>query len=50
LIASILIGLARALAVYTLPELEVVMPYLMMVVVLLVRPSGLFTVASARRI
>ncbi|NYT79723.1 branched-chain amino acid ABC transporter permease [Alcaligenaceae bacterium] len=50
LIASILIGLARALAVYTFPELEVVMPYLMMVVVLLVRPSGLFTVAAARRI
>lgn len=50
LIASILIGLARALAIYTFPELEVVMPYLMMVVVLLVRPSGLFTVATARRI
>ncbi len=50
LIASILIGLARAVAVYTFPELEVVMPYLMMVVVLLLRPSGLFTVATARRI
>ncbi len=50
LVASVLIGLARALAVYTLPELEVVMPYLMMVVVLLVRPHGLFTVAAARRI
>ncbi|SHH09694.1 branched-chain amino acid ABC transporter permease [Pollutimonas bauzanensis] len=50
LIASILIGLARALAIYTFPELEVVMPYLMMVVVLLLRPSGLFTVAAARRI
>ncbi|MGB6102659.1 MAG: branched-chain amino acid ABC transporter permease [Pusillimonas sp.] len=50
LLASILIGLSRALAVYTVPELEVVMPYLMMVAVLLVRPSGLFTVAEARRI
>ncbi len=50
LVASILIGLARALAVYTLPELEVVMPYLMMVIVLLLRPSGLFSVAEARRI
>lgn len=50
LVASILIGLARSLAIYTVPELEVVMPYLMMVAVLLVRPSGLFTVAGARRI
>lgn len=50
LIAAILIGLARALAIYTVPELEVVMPYLIMVAVLLVRPNGLFTVAAARRI
>lgn len=50
LVAAVLIGLARSIAVYTLPELEVVMPYLMMVVVLLVRPHGLFTVAAARRI
>lgn len=50
LVAAVLIGLARAFAVYLLPELEVVMPYLMMVAVLLVRPHGLFTVAAARRI
>lgn len=50
LVAALLIGLARAMAVYTLPELEVVMPYLMMVAVLLVRPHGLFSVATARRI
>lgn len=50
LIASILIGFARALTVYSFPELEVVAPYLMMVVVLLVRPNGLFSVAEARRI
>lgn len=50
LVAAGLIGLARSLAVYTVPELEVVMPYLMMVAVLLVRPHGLFSVASARRI
>jgi branched-chain amino acid transport system permease protein len=36
--------------VYTLPELEVVMPYLMMVAVLLVRPHGLFSATVARRI
>ena len=50
LLAAVLIGLARAFAVYLVPELEVVMPYLMMVAVLLVRPHGLFTVAAARRI
>lgn len=50
LIAAVLIGLSRAFAVYLVPELEVVMPYLMMVAVLLVRPHGLFTVAAARRI
>ena len=50
LIAAVLIGLSRAFAVYLGPELEVVMPYLMMVAVLLVRPHGLFTVAAARRI
>jgi len=50
LVAALMIGLARSLAVYTLPELEVVVPYLIMVIVLLVRPHGLFTVARARRI
>jgi len=50
LLAAVLIGLARAFAVYLMPELEVVMPYLMMVAVLLIRPHGLFTVAAARRI
>jgi branched-chain amino acid transport system permease protein len=50
LIAAIMIGMARSIAVYTAPELEVVMPYLIMVIVLLVRPYGLFTVARARRI
>ncbi|OWT80839.1 MULTISPECIES: branched-chain amino acid ABC transporter permease [unclassified Achromobacter] len=50
LVASLLIGLARAMVVYVLPELEVVMPYLMMVAVLLVRPHGLFSVTAARRI
>jgi branched-chain amino acid transport system permease protein len=50
LAAAVLIGLARSLAVYTVPELEVVVPYLIMVGVLLIRPHGLFTVAQARRI
>ena len=50
LIASLLIGIARSIAVYTAPEVEVAVPYLIMVMVLLVRPNGLFTVAQARRI
>lgn len=50
LIAALMIGLARSLAVYSFPELEVVVPYLIMVIVLLVRPHGLFTTAQARRI
>lgn len=50
LIVALLIGLARSVAVYTAPELEVAVPYLIMVAVLLVRPNGLFTVAQARRI
>lgn len=50
LVAAVMIGLARSLAVYTMPELEVVVPYLIMVLVLLIRPYGLFTVAKARRI
>ncbi|NBX06436.1 MAG: branched-chain amino acid ABC transporter permease, partial [Betaproteobacteria bacterium] len=40
----------RAAAVYMAPEWEVAVPYLIMVLVLLVRPDGLFTVAQARRI
>ncbi len=50
LLSALLIGLARSVAIYTIPELEVVVPYLIMVIVLLVRPGGLFTVAQARRI
>lgn len=50
LVAAVLIGLARAFSVYLLPELEVLVPYLIMVLVLLFKPQGLFTVAQARRV
>lgn len=50
LIVALMIGIARSLSVYYLPQLEVVMPYLIMMGVLLIRPQGLFTVAEARRI
>lgn len=49
-IAAILIGMAKAFAVYLFPELEVLVPYLIMVLVLLWRPEGLFAVAQARRV
>lgn len=49
-LAALLIGLARSFSVYLMPELEVLMPYLIMVAVLLVRPEGLFTTTAARRI
>jgi len=50
LLASLMIGLARSTAVYLAPEWEVAVPYLIMALVLLVRPDGLFSVAQARRI
>lgn len=49
-LAALLIGLGRSFAVYLFPEIEVLVPYLIMVAVLLVRPEGLFTSAVARRI
>lgn len=50
LVAAVLIGLARSFSVYLLPELEVLVPYLIMVLVLLFKPQGLFAVAQARRV
>ncbi|MBH3426195.1 branched-chain amino acid ABC transporter permease [Pseudomonas alkylphenolica] len=50
LITALLIGLSRSFCVYLAPEFEVVMPYLIMVLVLLIRPQGLFTVVQARKI
>ena len=49
-VSALLIGLGRSLAVNFAPELEVVVPYLIMVAVLLVRPQGLFGVPETRRI
>lgn len=50
LIAALLIGVMRSIAVYMAPELEVAVPYIIMVLVLIFRPNGLFTVAQARTI
>ena len=48
--AALMIGLARSFSIYLLPEIEVLMPYLIMVAVLLVRPEGLFSTVATRRI
>ncbi len=49
-VTALLIGLCRSMAVYFAPELEVVVPYLLMVAVLLVRPAGLFGRSELRRV
>ena len=49
-LTSLMIGLGRSIAVYFAPEFEVVVPYLIMVAVLLVRPQGLFGVLETRRV
>jgi len=49
-LTALMIGLGRSLAIYFEPELEVVVPYLIMVAVLLVRPQGLFGVVETRRV
>jgi branched-chain amino acid transport system permease protein len=49
-IAALMIGLARSFLIYLMPELEVLVPYLIMVAVLLVRPQGMFSNVAARRI
>ncbi|HVL71813.1 MAG TPA: branched-chain amino acid ABC transporter permease [Beijerinckiaceae bacterium] len=50
LIAAVIVGIARVLAIYYTPELQPVAPYLVMLAVLLVRPFGLFGTAATRRI
>ena len=49
-VAAILIGVAHSMAVFFLPTLDTVAPYLIMLLVLLVRPIGLFGAERRRRI
>ncbi len=49
-LAAVLVGLARAAAIYYFPEFQPVVPYLVMLAVLLVRPYGLFGSVGVRRI
>ena len=50
LLAALMIGVMRSISVYMAPEIEVAVPYIIMVLVLIIRPHGLFTVAQARTI
>jgi branched-chain amino acid transport system permease protein len=49
-IAAVMIGVARTWAIYFVPELQPVIPYVVMVLVLIVRPYGLFGSIGLRRI
>lgn len=49
-VASLIVGLARVLAIYFIPAMDAVAPYAVMLIVLLIRPYGLFGAVTARRI
>ena len=49
-VAALMIGLARAFAIYTYPEFEVLVPYLIMVLVLLRATAGPVRRRRVRRI
>jgi branched-chain amino acid transport system permease protein len=49
-IGALVVGLARALSVHILPEVELFSIYLVMTTVLVFRPEGLFQSAKARQI
>lgn len=49
-VGAVLVGLARSATVNLLPELELIVIYAVMALVLFVRPEGLFRQTSARRI
>ncbi|EDP63695.1 inner-membrane translocator [alpha proteobacterium BAL199] len=49
-IGALVVGIARAIAVHKLPEVELFVVYGVMAVVLVFRPEGLFAPASARKI
>jgi branched-chain amino acid transport system permease protein len=49
-LGALMVGLLRALAVHLLPEADLVVIYLAMIVVLVIRPQGLFGQLELRRI
>jgi branched-chain amino acid transport system permease protein len=49
-LAALIVGVARVLAIYFFPAFDAVAPYAAMLIVLLIRPYGLFGSVQARRI
>lgn len=49
-VGAVIVSLARALAIHLAPEVELMVVYLIMIMVLVVRPQGLFGEAELRRI
>lgn len=49
-LAALVVGIAQTAAIFLYEELSSVMPYLIMVLVLIVRPYGIFATASRRKI
>jgi branched-chain amino acid transport system permease protein len=49
-IGALIVGLARSVAVYQFPAAEIFIIYLVMVIVLIFRPQGLFVPVQARKI
>jgi branched-chain amino acid transport system permease protein len=49
-LGALLVGLARALAIHLFPEFELVVIYVLMLLVLMARPQGLFGEVEVRRI
>lgn len=49
-IGALIVGLARAVSIHTMPELELFIVYAVMAAVLIFRPHGLFGQAVARKI
>ena len=48
-VAAIIVAFAKVLAIYFMPAPDAVAPYIVMVVVLSIRPNGLFQTAQRRR-
>ena len=49
-VGAVIVSFARALAIHLAPELELMVVYLIMILVLVIRPEGLFGEAELRRI
>ncbi|MEO1198661.1 MAG: branched-chain amino acid ABC transporter permease [Pseudomonadota bacterium] len=49
-IGALIVGIARATAIYEFPEAEIFIVYLVMAVVLIFRPEGLFQRVQARKV